>query len=172
MDRLSNLLSVIWVLMASSLVLLPSLCEAHALQPVQMTLELFCGNDMLWCGRKDVGLNLAGDLLVLNGGQKLGEDRSERGAGLDEVGAPFPSQGQTMRNKPGETGAKATHEPEVSSAELDPEYVHAAIFNFVTWIVLPLLYGFWPNDEVEGRAPRCQKDKRRRLLARPSRTTG
>jgi hypothetical protein len=29
-----------------------------------------------------------------------------------------------------------------------------------------------PNVKIEGRAPRCLKDKRRRLFARPSRTTG
>ncbi len=68
MDRFRNLLSAVWMVVTGGLILLPSLCEARAIPPIEMKLELFRGENMFGVGRENVGLNLARDLLVANVG--------------------------------------------------------------------------------------------------------
>ena len=138
MNRFGDLLSAVRVMMACCLILIPSIGEARLVTLAEMPLEFFGDERMLVTVGKDMGLNLTGNLLVVNGGEELGEDCTKRGAGLDEVGPPFPSQRQAMRHEPRETQANTGKKPEVGSAKDNAENVHPSVWLLVAAIVVSL----------------------------------
>ena len=96
---------------------------------------------------------------------------------------PLDRSGNVISDKHHSESASATKKPSGVSDDSNErihDYVRATVIGMWVGLVLSWIIRMenfmarekTPNDEVEGRAPRCKKDKRSCLFARPSRTPG